>query len=120
METISKFPLCTHKCKQNLHKGEKGALQRLKNDNSIILKETNKGGGDSNHGHRLLQRKKILEILTDQAYYKEESKHPDKTTLDKIRILINEYQDSFTDNKKNYLCTSIIKESNFYGLLKIT
>lgn len=42
-------------------------------------------------------KEKIIEMFTDETYYKEESRHPEKTTLHNIRTLINEYQDSFTD-----------------------
>ncbi|XP_014790251.1 uncharacterized protein LOC106883665 [Octopus bimaculoides] len=58
-------------------------------------------------------------MLTNETYYKEEPRHSEKTIISKIRRLINEFQDSFTDKEKEYICNSVIKESNFYGLPKI-
>lgn len=64
-------------------------------------------------------KENILKILTDQTYYIEESVEPDKTNLNKIRRLINDYQVPFIHKEKDYLRNPITKESNYYGLLKI-
>lgn len=57
----------------------------------------------------------ILEHLTNKTYYKKEPRYLEKTITSKIRRRFNEYQDSFTDKGKYYICNSVIKQSKIYG-----
>ncbi|CAI9726109.1 Hypothetical predicted protein [Octopus vulgaris] len=91
------------------------ALLILKNDNSILLKEADTGEAivimDKDY-----YKDKILEIVPDKTYYNKEPKQPEEAIMDKIKTLIKDY---FTDKEKDYLCNSVIKRSNFYGLPQI-
>ncbi|CAG2190101.1 unnamed protein product [Mytilus edulis] len=62
---------------------------------------------------------KVLEQLNDNEYYTKLRKNNDKSTIRKIKKLVEEYSESFTDNEIAYLCDFTPKEANFYGLPKI-
>ncbi|CAG2199913.1 unnamed protein product [Mytilus edulis] len=118
IDTISKLPINYHNTKQNLSRREKKSLEELKNNPSIILKEADKGGGIVIMD-KTFYREKVLEQLNDNEYYTKLRKNNDKSTIRKIKKLVEEYSESFTDNEIAYLCDFTPKEANFYGLPKI-
>ncbi|CAG2214887.1 unnamed protein product [Mytilus edulis] len=118
IDTISKLPINYHNTKQNLSRREKKSLEELKNNPSIILKEADKGGGIVIMD-KTFYREKVLEQLNDNEYYTKLRKNNDKSTIRKIKKLVKEYSESFTDNEIAYLCDFTPKEANFYGLPKI-
>ncbi|CAG2230443.1 unnamed protein product [Mytilus edulis] len=118
IDTISKLPINYHNTKQNLSRREKKSLEELKNNPSNILKEADKGGGIVIMD-KTFYREKVLEQLNDNEYYTKLRKNNDKSTIRKIKRLVEEYSESFTDNEIAYLCDFTPKEANFYGLPKI-
>ncbi|CAG2235687.1 unnamed protein product [Mytilus edulis] len=75
IENLSNYPLTPIKVNHNLTKGEKSALQNLRNDKSIVIKQADKGGAivimDSDY-----YRIKVEEQLNDSTFY---SEIPDNT-----------------------------------------
>ncbi|CAG2236124.1 unnamed protein product [Mytilus edulis] len=118
IETITKFPVRTRKCKQNLTRNEQDALKSLKDDDSIIIKEADKGGAiiimDTD-----FYKEKVLEQLNDEEYYKQITNNPDKATKKRLKKLIKDYDQCLTEKEIAYLCDFDPKESNFYGLPKV-
>ncbi|CAG2208988.1 unnamed protein product [Mytilus edulis] len=118
IETITKFPVRTRKCKQNLTRNEQDALKSLKDDDSIIIKEADKGGAiiimDTD-----FYKEKVLEQLNDEEYYKQVTNNPDKATKKRLKKLIKDYDQCLTEKEIAYLCDFDPKESNFYGLPKV-
>ena len=102
IETIQKFPISLQKCKQNITKSEKGAMENLKNDRSIIIKEADKGGAiiimDTD-----FYKEKVLEQLNNEEYYKKQYINPEKRTIRKIKIMINKFSNCLTDKEIAYL-----------------
>ncbi|CAC5423355.1 unnamed protein product [Mytilus coruscus] len=116
IETITKFPVRTRKCKQNLTRNEQDALKSLKDDDYIIIKEGDKGGAiiimDTD-----FYKEKVLEQLNDEEYYKKVTNNPENAT--KKNKLIKDYDQCLTEKEIAYLCDFDPKESNFYGLPKV-
>ena len=118
IETITKFPVHTRKCKNNLPRNEQDALKSLKDDESIIIKEADKGGAiiimDTEY-----YKEKVLEQLDDEEYYKKLANNPETTTKKRIKKLVKDYDQCLTNKEIAYLCDFDPKESNFYGLPKV-
>ncbi|VDI57978.1 Hypothetical predicted protein, partial [Mytilus galloprovincialis] len=104
--------------KSNLPKSQQKTIKKLQNDESIIIKEADKGGGivimDKDH-----YKDMVLNQLEDGVFYQKLNGNRDKSTMSKIRKLIKEYSDNLTDKEKDYLKNFEVKTSNFYGLPKI-
>ncbi|VDI57593.1 Hypothetical predicted protein [Mytilus galloprovincialis] len=104
--------------KSNLPKSQQKTIKKLQNDESIIIKEADKGGGivimDKDH-----YKDMVLNQLEDGLFYQKLNGNRDKSTMSKIRKLIKEYSDNLTDKEKDYLKNFEVKTSNFYGLPKI-
>ncbi|CAG2251143.1 unnamed protein product [Mytilus edulis] len=117
IETITKFPVRTRKCKQNLTRNEQDALKSLKDDDSIIIKEADKGGAiiimDTD-----FYKEKVLEQLNDEEYYKQITNNPDKATKKRLKKLIKDYDQCLTEKEIAYLCDFDPKESNFMDFPK--
>ncbi|KAL5015231.1 hypothetical protein ScPMuIL_009501 [Solemya velum] len=117
IDTITKFPVTNSKnFKQNISKAEQRALEKLKQDETIVIKEADKGGAivimDKDY-----YREKVLDQLNDGIFYKKHSGK--KTVMKKIKHLIEHHPNSVTEKEADYLCNFQIKDSNFYGLPKV-
>ncbi|KAL5007663.1 hypothetical protein ScPMuIL_016469 [Solemya velum] len=117
IDTITKFPITNSKnFKQNISKAEQRALEKLKQDETIVIKEADKGGAivimDKDY-----YREKVLDQLNDGIFYKKHSGK--KTVMKKIKHLIEHHPNSVTEKEADYLCNFQIKDSNFYGLPKV-
>ncbi|CAG2205048.1 unnamed protein product [Mytilus edulis] len=92
--------------------------ESLKDDDSIIIKEADKGGAiiimDTN-----FYKEKVMEQLNDEEYYKQITNNPDKATKKRLKKLIKDYDQCLTEKEIAYLCDFDPKESNFYGLPKV-
>lgn len=102
-----------HKTKKNnLSKNEQIALDNLKNDSSIIIKEADKGSTivimDIDYYHS-----KILKILNDRNTYKEENVLTDNKIKNKISDFACKF--SLQNEEKKFLTNFENKIGNFYG-----
>jgi hypothetical protein len=102
----------------NLSTEEDSAIKSLSNDETIVIKEADKGGAvvvmDSNY-----YRTKIMQILTNADFYAEINENQDKKVLQKIKKLLNKYPSSLTDKEEDFVTNFDLRESCFYGLPKI-
>ena len=111
IDTLTKFPINKIPCKQNLSRREKEALRNLKQDDSIILKEADKGGAIVLMD-KLYYRDKVLEQLNDDEYYKKTNSNIDDAVTRDIKKLMQKYSESFTEQEMDYVCNYEIKSSN--------
>lgn len=74
------------KCRSNISKAEKAALNDLKNDESIIIKHADKGGATVIMD-RSFYRKKIMELLKDGQNYTQLARNEDDTIMKEIKSL---------------------------------
>ena len=104
--------------KSNISHKQYQAMQTLKNDPSIIIKNADKGGAivimDRDH-----YKEMSLSQLQDHQFYTKLEQNEDRRTMLKIEKLTRKYQDNLTDNEIEYLTKYEVKSSNFYGLPKI-
>jgi hypothetical protein len=106
------------KTRPNTTYKERKALEELRNNHNIIIKEADKGGAivimDRDY-----YEEKIAETLADIDTYKEISNNVDKITVNKINKLVQKYELMLTKKEKDYLQDFESKTSNFYGLPKV-
>jgi hypothetical protein len=103
----------------NIHRDEvEKGLQDLKNDNTIIIKQADKGVAtvvmDKSY-----YRDKMLHLLSDIENYIQLPKNEDEAILRKIKRLIKNFGNFITENEKEYITNFLMKTSNFYPLPKI-
>ena len=109
------FPDLQKAPKSNLSKLEWAAINDLKNDKNIEIKEADKGGSvvilSKSH-----YKSMILSQLNDEKTYKKLNSNPDQTMMEKIKALITKYK---PDSEYKYLSNNYFETSNFYGRPKI-
>ena len=93
-------------------------MKALKNDDTIIIKETDKGGAtvimDKQH-----YKEMVHSIINDTEYNEKLDKDPHKETLHKYNKYLKKYQTHLTRKELDYLQNFEVKTSQFYGLPKI-
>ena len=116
VEDFPKTKLLNNK-KQNLTERESKAMKALKNDDTIIIKEADKGGATviKNKQH---YKEMVHSIITDTEYYEKLDKDPHKDTLHKYNKYFKKYQTHLTRKDLDYLQNFEVKTSQFYGLPK--
>ena len=115
--TITKdFPLSTNS-KFNITLNERKCISDLRNNESIIIKEADKGGGIVIM-NREYYKTKMLEMLEDNSFYRQANDDCSKSTFKKIKSLIKLSGD-VTRHEIDYLLNFEFKSSSFYGLPKI-
>lgn len=119
IETVENFPKTSCKTvKQNLSRPEWEAINDLKNDNTIIIKEADKGGAsvimDKEHYKSMVEN-----ILNDEAYYSKLNTHPEKELQLKYKKFLKKHKGQLTKKEFEYLENFEAKTSNFYGLPKV-
>lgn len=103
----------------NISTAERKALQHLKEDNTIIIKEADKGGATVIMD-RTYYKGKILALLNDTENYTElPNGNEDANIMKKIDKLTKEHKQQLTNDEINYIKNFTYKTSNFYGLPKI-
>ena len=104
--------------KSNLTRGEQNDLNEQKNDDTIIIKEADKGGATVIM-NKTFYRAKVHEMLADNEHYAEltDLNYDDKI-IKKIGKLLKKFHQETTKKKKEYLQNFAWKTSNFYGLPK--
>ena len=104
--------------RSNISSYQRKAIQDLKNDSSIIIKQADKGGAivvmDVNHYKQM-----ALEQLHDTNFYEKRNENEDRRTKLKVEKLIVQQNNNLTKNEIDYLKNYEVKTSNFYGLPKI-
>jgi hypothetical protein len=107
------------KTKCNLSKEEEKALIDLSNNDSIVIKEADKGGGVVIMNKTYYQQK-ILHILQDNEYYKSIREKIERKNIVKMKHLVNgPLSGNITNKEKDYLSNFDTRESLFYGLPKV-
>ena len=103
--------------RHNITHSERQALKSLQEDDNIIIKEADKGGGIVIM-NKQYYKAKILSMLQDNSFYDETNNEACKQTFKKIQKVIGLAKD-ITRNEINYLLDFDCKTSTFYGLPKI-
>lgn len=101
----------------NITKDQRKAIKSLAEDNSVIIKEADKGGGIVLMNADFYKYK-MLEMLTDESYYSTIPENFRKEIFGKIERLINKNK-HLTNKEKDFLFNFDCKTSTFYGLPKI-
>ena len=119
IKNLKSNPLESRKnIKDNLSRGERKALSKLKADHSIIIKEADKGSAVVIMD-RDFYRDKIVQMLNDPNFYQETDEKADKRTRNLILKLLKKYDSELYEEEKDYIANFIFSSSYFYGLPKI-
>ena len=104
----------------NLSLNEQKALKNLKNDDSIIIKEADKGSMVVILDKTFYQ-KQISMTLSNTEVYEKQRKNNDNSNFKKIKTLAKKYYDSgvLTAKEKRYISRFNFSTANFYGNPKI-
>lgn len=103
--------------KHNITLAQRNAIKSLSQDKSIVIKEADKGGGIVLMNVDFY-KKKILEMLQDETYYKNIRNDDAKGTLNKIKHLLDATP-GLTEKEKDFMLNFDCESSSFYGLPKI-
>lgn len=87
-----------------------GDIKSLKEDNSIIIKEADKGGAS------VIMNKEDYKTM---AYYSKSNINPEKKLQLKYKKFLQKYKSHMTDKEFYYLQNFEAKLSDFYGLPKV-
>lgn len=102
----------------NITKNERDAINSLKINTDIIIKEADKGSAvvlmDSD-----FYKEKIEEIINDENYYEELTENRDKDIMKNIFKLVSSFSNELTEKEFKFLTKFDYKTSNFYGLPKV-
>ncbi|CAG2245713.1 unnamed protein product [Mytilus edulis] len=119
IKTLKTNSLTSNKnVKDNLTREEKTALQNLKSDKSIIIKEADKGNAVVIMD-REYYRDNILNMLQDEMSYEVTDKKLDRQTSTMIKKLLKKHKTELFKEEIDYISNSKFSESYFYGLPKI-
>ena len=104
--------------RHNIDKDQRAAIKSISRDDSIIIKEADKGGTvvilDKIHYKNMCES-----ILMDNIYYKKLKSDPQKSNNLKYRKHLKKFKKCLTDHETKYLENFEEKTSQFYGLPKI-
>ena len=104
--------------RSNLNKQEREALNKLRENNDIIIKEADKGAAVVIMNKQYYEQK-MLDILNDNRTYAKIDQNQDRYTLNQIKLLLDNLGDDFTGSEIDYITKFDFKASQFYGLPKI-
>ena len=119
IQYLKEYPRNENKnVKNNISREEKSAMKSLLADNSIIIKEADKGGAvvvmDT-----LYYRDKMREMLADTEFYSETDEKADTRTRKQINQLVDQFEDELMEEESEYLRNFEHSTSYYYGLPKI-
>ena len=121
INTIEEFPKTKKNIsnlKQNLSKSEYNAIKALNNDQSIVIKEADKGGTtvimNNEHYQEMAET-----IINDNEYYEKLEGGPNINTVQKYNTFLKKHQTSLTKKELDYFQHFEVKTSQFYGPPKI-
>ena len=104
--------------RRNITLAEQKAISKLANDESIIIKQADKGGATVIL-KRPFYQKQNGKLLYNNDYYKQLDQSPRKEILKKYRSFLKHHEKELTKKEYDYLWNFECKTSNFYGLPKI-
>ena len=120
IDYINHQPLSSQKTKDNLAHSERDALRSLISDDSIIIKEADKGGSvvilDADYYVTMVQN-----MLNDQQSYQEVDATRNSDAQKNLNSYVWKYEDKeeITEQEADFLLKFNVKHSNFYGLPKV-
>lgn len=116
-ENLTNF-LPEEKVYRNINEDEDKALEDLKNDSSIIIKEADKGGSVviMNKSYYI---EKIETMLKSSKTFKKQSENIDNQNMAKVKQLASKYKSILTSDEQTYIANFENKTANYYGLPKI-
>ena len=118
IDSLSNYPLTPNTVTHNLTRGEKSALQTLRNDKNIVIKQADKGGAivimDSEYYKTMVE-----EQLNDRTFYSEIPYNIDHLANRRINGILSKHATVTTEKEHDYLTNFEKKTSNFYGLPKV-
>lgn len=122
VKSVNEIPLNTIEQTQNIKHNitikERQGIKSLSQDNSIIIKEADKGGAtvimNSSHYQAMAEH-----ILNDESYYKKLDIDPQKTDRITYNKVLMKHKSCFTEKELKYLKDHESKPSQFYGLPKV-
>ena len=110
---------CRTNIKSNISFSQRSALKALSEDQSIVIKEADKGGATVIMDRDYYQHK-IEELLSDKEIYTELTNgNEDEKIMRKLKKLTKEHENELTKPETDYIQNFTHKTSNFYGLPKI-
>ena len=104
--------------KQSLIHSERRALNELRNNRDIVIKEADKGGTVCIMD-RSFYCQKIKDMLQEHDTYQLIHNDQVSPTMNKIADLLKQHPNTLTDKEIDYLCNFETKISNLYGLPKV-
>ena len=118
IDYIHNYPLEAQNTKQNLPRGQQEALRSLQKDDSIVIKEADKGGSVVIMD-REYYKCKINTMLNDNTYYSEVRNPRSIKTIDKIKSYTTKWSEEMTEHEADYVTNFDGKPSQFYSLPKV-
>ena len=104
--------------RSNINRKEIKAIQDLKNNDKIIIKEADKGGAVVIMNKDFYENK-LLEMLQDKNTYRPLDNNVDSKILSNLKKLIDNHSSNLTKDEIEYILHFDHKTSQFYGLPKI-
>ena len=102
----------------NIHKTEREAISQLTEDESIIIKEADKGGGVVVMDKEFYRKMLLAHLDDPETYLKLDNNQVPKVSS-KIKELTTKYKSGLTAKEIDYLTNFNSKDSHIYGLPKI-
>ena len=112
------FDNAATKNKSNISKNEWEAIKSLKENDSIVIKEADKGGAvvvmNKTHYYSM-----VVKILQDKVTYKKTNEYCDKKLFKDLEKLIAKFSNCLLKEEQDFLTKFSFSTSNFYGLPKV-
>ena len=112
------FDNAATKNKSNISKNEWEAIKSLKENDSIIIKEADKGGAvvvmNKTHYYNI-----VVKILQDEETYKKTNENCDKKVFKDLEKLVTKFNNCLLKEEQDFLTKFSFSTSNFYGLPKV-
>ena len=103
---------------RNITSSENKALEELKRDDSIIIKEADKGGSVIIM-NKTYYIQKIEAMLRNKKVYKLQNQNIDNLNAAKVKQFANKYKAILTNDERTYISNFDYKTANYYGLPKV-
>lgn len=117
-DTLENVHIPVKKVKRNLNVCEQKGLRSLKENQNIIIKEADKGGAIVIL-NKCFYHEKITSILNNDEYYNCSSKKEEKAVHNKVKQLVEKFNDEILNKEQEYLTNFEPTSANFYGLPKV-
>ena len=106
------------KNKSNISKNEWEAIKSLKENDSIVIKEADKGGAvvvmNKTHYYSM-----VVKILQDEVTYKKTNEYYDQKVFRDLEKLAAKFSNCLLKEKQDFLTKFSFSTGNFYGLPKV-